>query len=67
MYSITLKDNPKAISMPLYHASPEKRADINKRINEWFLEGVIRESESTWGAPVIIVYHNGKAHMCIDY
>ena len=66
-YSIKLKDNPEAISMPLYHAPPEKRADIDKRIDEWFSEGVIRESESAWGAPVIIVYRNGKARMCIDY
>ena len=53
--------------MPPYHASPEKRKDIDKQINKWFSQGVIRESDSPWGAPVIVVYHNGKARVCIDY
>ena len=66
-YSIKLKDDAKPISMLPYHASPKKRADIDKQIDKWFLQGVIRESESPWGAPVIVVYCNGKAHVCIDY
>ena len=66
-YSIKLKDDAEPISMPPYHASPEKRADIDKQIDKWFSQGVIRESESPWGAPVIVVYRNGKAHVCIDY
>ena len=41
--------------------------DINKQIDKWFSQGVIRESESPWGALVIIVYCNSKAHVCIDY
>ena len=53
--------------MPPYHMSPEKRKDIDKQINKWFSQGVIHESDSPWGAPVIVVYHNGKAHVCIDY
>ena len=66
-YSIKLKDDAEPILMPPYHASPEKRADINKQIDKWFSQGVIRESESPWGAPVIVVYRNGKACVCIDY
>ena len=53
--------------MPPYHASPKKRADIDKQIDKWFSQGVICESESPWGAPVIIIYRNSKAHVCIDY
>ena len=66
-YAIKLTEDAVPISMPPYHASPEKHTDINKQINEWFSQGVIWESDSPWGAPVIIVYHNGKARVCIDY
>ena len=66
-YSIKLTENAVPISMPPYHASPEKRQDIDKQIDKWFSQGVIRESDSPWGAPVIVVYRNGKARVCIDY
>ena len=66
-YSIKLKDDAEPILMPPYHASPEKRADIDKQIDKWFLQGVICKSESPWGALVIVVYHNSKARVCIDY
>ena len=66
-YSIKVKDSTEAISMLPYPASPEKWADINKRIDKWFSQGVIQELESAWGAPVIIVCGNSKAHVCIDY
>ena len=66
-YSIKLKDSAEAISMPPYPASPEKHVDINKQIDKWFLQGVIQELESAWGVPVIVVYCNSKAHVCIDY
>jgi len=66
-YTIKLKDDAEPISMPPYHASPEKRKDIDKQIDKWFSQGVIRESDSPWGAPVIVVYRNGKARVCIDY
>jgi len=66
-YAIKLTEDTVPISMPPYHASPEKRADIDKQIDKWFSQGVIRESESPWGVPVIVVYWNGKARVCIDY
>ena len=66
-YKINLKEGVEPVSMPPYHASPEKRKDIDKQIDKWFSQGVIQELESPWGAPVIVVYHNGKARVCIDY
>ena len=66
-YAIKLTEDAVPISMPPYHTSPEKHTDINKQINKWFSQGVIQESNSPWGAPVLIVYHNGKARVCIDY
>ena len=66
-YSIKLKEGAEPVSMPPYHASPEKRKDIDKQIDKWFSQGVITHSESPWGAPVIVVYRNGKARVCVDY
>ena len=66
-YAIKLAEDTIPISMPPYHTSPEKRADIDKQIDKWFSQGVIQESDSPWGAPVIVVYQNGKAWVCINY
>ena len=55
------------ISVPMYSASPEKRAIINEQIDTWFKQGVIKPSKSPWSAPVIIAYRNGKPRFCIDY
>jgi len=66
-YSIKLQPDAEPISMAPYHASPEKRKDIDKQIDKWFAQGVICKSDSPWGAPIIVVYWNGKAHVCIDY
>ena len=65
-YTIKLKEDAIPISMPPYHASPDKRRDIDKQIDKWFSQGVIQESESPWGAPVIVIYRNGKARVCIN-
>ena len=66
-YTIKLTEDAVLISMPPYHTSPEKRTDIDKQIDKWFSQGVIQESDSPWGAPVIVMYRNGKARVCIDY
>src|SRR5258706_15398356 len=66
-YTIKLTEDAVLISMPPYHTSPEKRTDIDKQIDKWFSQGVIQESNSPWGAPIIVVYRNGKARVCIDY
>jgi len=66
-YRINLREDAVPISLPPYHASPAKREDIDKQIDKWFSQGVIQESDSPWGAPVIVVYRNGKARVCIDY
>jgi hypothetical protein len=55
---IELAPGTKPISMPPYYASPAKREAIDKQIDLWLSQGVIEESKSPWGAPVIIVYRN---------
>jgi hypothetical protein len=64
---IMLAPETKPILMPPYHASPAKREVIDKQLDLWLAQGVIEESKSPWGAPIIIVHHNGKARMCIDW
>ncbi|KAF9007294.1 hypothetical protein BDZ89DRAFT_965684, partial [Hymenopellis radicata] len=49
------------ISAPMYNASPAKRAVIDAQLDAWFEQDVIEPSSSPWGAPVVIVYRNGKA------
>ena len=64
---IELAPGTKPISMPPYYASPAKCEAIDKQIDLWLSQGVIEESKSPWGAPVIIVYRNGKPRVCIDF
>jgi hypothetical protein len=64
---IDLLPGSKPISMPPYYASPAKREAIDKQINLWLEQGIIEESRSPWGAPVIIVYRNNKPRVCIDF
>src|SRR6266852_3016044 len=64
---IELLPGTKPISMALYYASPAKREAIDKQIDLWLSQGVIEESRSPWGAPVIIVYRNSKPRVCIDF
>jgi hypothetical protein len=64
---IELAPGTKPISMPPYYASPAKREVINKQINLWLMQGIIEESQSPWGAPIIVIYHNNKPRVCIDF
>jgi len=64
---IELVPGTKPISMAPYYASPAKREAIDKQIDLWLSQGVIEESRSPWGAPIIIVYRNSKPRVCIDF
>ena len=60
-------DGQVPITVPMYHASPQKREIIDEQLNTWFEQGVIEPSKSPWSAPVVIAYRNGKPRFCIDY
>jgi len=60
-------DGQVPISAPMYRASPEKRKIIEAQLDKWFEQGVIEPSKSPWSAPVVIAYHHGKPHFCMDY
>ena len=64
---IMLAPDTKPISMAPYYASPMKHEVINKQLDLWLSQGIIEESKSPWGAPIIIVYCNGKPRVCIDW
>lgn len=64
---IRTKEGTEPISVPMYASSPAKRQVIDAQLDTWFEQGVIEPSQSPWGAPVVIVYRNGKARFCVDY
>ncbi|QRV96541.1 Retrovirus-related Pol polyprotein from transposon [Ceratobasidium sp. AG-Ba] len=64
---IPLRPGTKEISLAPYRPSEEARKVIRNQVQEWKRLGVIEESKSPWGAPVLVVWRNGKPRMCIDY
>lgn len=64
---VPLKPGTLPISVPMYGASPAKREIIDKQVNTWFEAGVIEPSVSPWGFPVVVIYHNGKPRLVVDY
>ena len=66
-YEIKLTEGATPVSLPPYHASPEKRDAIDKQLDKWFSQKAIQPSNSPWGAPVIVVYKNRKPRVCVDY
>jgi hypothetical protein len=65
--TICLKKGTLPISVPMYGASPAKCQFIDEQMDKWIHQEVIEPSSSPWAAPVIIVYHHGKPHFCVDY
>ena len=48
--------------------NPKQEEEINKQINKWLTEGVIEESESPWGANLVLVSKkDGTTRAAIDY
>jgi hypothetical protein len=64
---INLKEGAEPVTMRPYVASPMKREIIDKQLDVWLAAGVIEESKSPWGFPVIIVFRNEKPRFCVDY
>lgn len=60
-------DRQVPIAVPMYGASPAKRAVMDEQLDKWFEQDVIEPSKSPWSAPVVIVYQNGKPQFCVEY
>jgi hypothetical protein len=64
---IKLAPGTKPISSVPYITSPAKRELIDKQLDLWLSLGVIKPSNSPWGAPVLIVHQHSKDHLCMDW
>lgn len=57
---------PRLKSAP-YPASPKTKKDIEDIIENLLELGVIRRSQSQYASPVVMVYREGKARLCVNY
>ncbi|GFX45285.1 retrovirus-related Pol polyprotein from transposon 17.6 [Trichonephila clavipes] len=64
---IILKDEEPVCQHPRRLAFTE-RQEVNKRIEEWLNEGIIRPSSAEYASPIVMVKKkDGSSRMCIDY
>ncbi|GFT88309.1 retrovirus-related Pol polyprotein from transposon 412 [Trichonephila clavipes] len=64
---IILKDEEQVCQPPRRLAFTE-RQEVNKQIEEWLNEGIIRPSSSEYASPIVMVKKkDGSSKMCIDY
>ncbi|GFX39857.1 retrovirus-related Pol polyprotein from transposon 17.6 [Trichonephila clavipes] len=64
---IILKDEEPVCQPPRRLAFTE-RQEVNKQIQEWLNEGIIRPSSAEYASPIVMVKKkDGSSRMCIDY
>ncbi|GFY30190.1 retrovirus-related Pol polyprotein from transposon 17.6 [Trichonephila clavipes] len=64
---IILKDEEPVCQHPRRLAFTE-RQEVNKQMEEWLNEGIIRPSSSEYASPIVMVKKkDGSSRMCIDY
>jgi hypothetical protein len=47
--------------------NPSQQDTLRKEINQMLADGIIRETESEWASPVILVTKGNKVRTCVDY
>jgi transposase InsO family protein len=55
------------IKIPPRRLALAKREIVKREIDKWLKLGIIRESNSPYAAPIVLVERNGKSRLCIDY
>src|SRR5436190_20054562 len=56
------------VSRKPYRANEEKEKLIKEELDKMIKDGVVRESESSWSSPVVIIdKKDGSKRFCIDY
>ncbi|GFT41720.1 hypothetical protein TNCV_4707921 [Trichonephila clavipes] len=64
---IILKDE-EPVCQPSRRLAFTERQEVNKQIEEWLNEGIIRPSSSEYASPIVMVKKkDGSSRMCIDY
>lgn len=64
---IILKSEEAIYQRPRRLSEPEK-AEVNKQIEEWLREGIIKESSSDFASPIVLVRKkDGSVRICCDY
>ena len=68
-YQIHTPKNTAPIRCKVRPINPRLEADLQKQIDKWLKEGVIRESsDSPWNSPILpIIKKNGKIRYALDY
>ena len=66
-HSITLKENVAPIRKRPYRMNPKQQDLLRKEINQMLHDNIIRETESEWASPVILVNRENKVRCCVDY
>ncbi|GFV86603.1 retrovirus-related Pol polyprotein from transposon 17.6 [Trichonephila clavipes] len=47
---------------------PKKTEDVNKQIDEWLEQGIVRPSSSEYASPIVLVKKkDGTTRLCVDY
>ena len=60
--------DPKPVQSPPYRAAPKERTAMETQVHEMLEAGIIRESNSPYSSPVVMVKKpNGKLRFCVDY
>ena len=58
----------KPTNWPIYRLAPNELEELRKTLDELLEKGLIRESTSPWGAPVLFApKKDGGLRLCIDY
>ncbi|GFV64516.1 transposon Tf2-6 polyprotein [Trichonephila clavipes] len=64
---IILKDDI-PVYQPARRLSFSENRDVNKQIDEWLEQGIVRPSSSEYASPIVLVKKkNGTTRLCIDY
>lgn len=67
-FHIDLMPEAKPTNRPIYRLAPNELEELRKTLDELLEKGLIRESTSPWGAPVLFApKKDGGLRLCIDY
>ncbi|GFW34980.1 transposon Tf2-9 polyprotein [Trichonephila clavipes] len=64
---IILKDDI-PVYQPARRLSFSENQDVNKQIDEWLEQGIVRPSSSEYASPIVLVKKkDGTTRLCVDY